>query len=278
MGTRGVIEERRREAKVDPGAGLASALPRNRAGARLGALPMEFGFGAQMREVGSDQIGSDKASPGVGVRRALDAGPTSPAIVNAHARPLVMQADPSVAAIEHGRPNDDMEDEQVIAARQAALFNSSTAGAKLSGDGKGGEKGPGAIGAGGAKGAGQTSSPAGAGGTGPADLERLGYIRSVQGKVHPLWGNAFPKWAALEGRGGSAVIAFTIEADGKVSNASVARSSGIAEFDENVRKAVLKGAPFGKLPSSLGKRFTMSITFNAPNPAVRPKFSGDGVQ
>ncbi|NUP12037.1 MAG: TonB C-terminal domain-containing protein [Polyangiaceae bacterium] len=278
MGNRGIIEERRREAKVDPGAGLASATARNRAGGTLGDAAKEHGWGARVGPVGTDAVGAQKASPGQGILTAWDVGRESDAAVNAHARPLVSQQDPSVPALTEGRPNDNVEDEQAVAARQASLLHASTSGAKNAGEGRGGETGPGAVGAGGSKGPGQSSAPAGAGGAGPADLVKLGYIRTVQSKVHPHWANAFPKWAALEGRGGSAVISFTIEADGTVSSARVARSSTIAEFDENVRKAVLKGAPFGKLPSSLGQRFTMSITFNAPNPAVRPKFSGDGPQ
>ncbi|MBK6516633.1 MAG: energy transducer TonB [Polyangiaceae bacterium] len=248
MGKLGVLEERRREAKVDPGAGLAWATPRNRAGGELGAAPEPTGAGAPKLLAGTDQIGGPIASPGLGAKRARDAGPESSALVNAHARPLVFHADPSVPSLEEGKPGDDVEDEQSVAARMAALLHASTSGGAKLGQGKGGEAGPGAVGAGGAKGAGQSSSPAGGGGSGPPDLERIGYIRSVQVKVHPHWANAFPKWAALEGRGGSAVIAFTIEADGTVSSARVARSSGIAEFDENVRKAVFKGRPSASCP------------------------------
>lgn len=278
MGDSGVIEERRREAKFDPGMGLLSSAARNRAGAKLGSAWRAPGVGETEETVGSSAVGGPKASLGQGAKRVADRARESAAARNAHARPLVAHADPSVPSLEDGRPNDDTEGPQSVSARMAALLHASTSGARDTGDGRGGDQGAGPPGADGRKGPGQTSSPAGAGGPGPADIARLGYIRSVQTKVHPLWKNAFPKWAALEGRGGTAVIAFTVEADGTVSSARVARSSGIAEFDENVRRAVLRGAPFGKLPSALGKRFSMSITFNAPNPAVRPKFSGDGPQ
>ena len=96
-------------------------------------------------------------------------------------------------------------------------------------------------------------------------------------KVHPLWANAFPKWAIAEGLQGTAIVTFTIEADGSVSSATVSRPSGVAEFDANVRAAVLRAAPFGPLPASLGPRFRWSMPFVAKNEAVRPKDPSEGV-
>lgn len=278
IGTDGVAEERRKEAKRDPGKGVRAAAARNRQGAKLGATPMDPGEEERDRLAGSNTEGGKARSPGAGARSLADAPHESSALRNAEARPQVTQGDPSVPSTDQGRPNDDVEDEQAVATRMLSFQHASTAGGAKRADGRGGETGSGPTGAGGTKGPGQSSSPAGAGGSGPADVERNGYVRSVQQKVHPLWANAFPKFAAMEGRGGSAVISFTIEADGSVKSARIARSSGIPEFDENVRQAVLRGAPFGKLPASLGPRFSLSITFNAPNPAVRPKHSNDGPQ
>lgn len=278
MGETGTATERRKQSDLDPARGLLSATPRSQEGGALGAEPQPKGDESRTLLAGTNTLGGTKASPGVGATRTADFGPEQPTLNNAHARPLVPQNDPSTAALDEGRPNDDIEDPQSVAARMLSLQHASTSGAKNVGEGRGGEKGAGAPGSGGTRGAGQTATPAGAGGNGPADLERNGYVRSVQSKVHPLWANAFPRKAALEGKGGVAVISFTIEADGSVSGARVARSSGIPEFDENVRQAVLRGAPYAKPPASLGPRFGMSITFNSPNPAVKPKFSGDGPQ
>jgi TonB family protein len=97
------------------------------------------------------------------------------------------------------------------------------------------------------------------------------YLRQVMAKIHPLWANAFPHWAALEGRQGTVIITFVLGPDGNVLSASVSRSSGIAEFDENCRQAVLRGSPYGPLPPELGTSFRWSMPFDARNPAVKPK-------
>jgi len=98
------------------------------------------------------------------------------------------------------------------------------------------------------------------------------YLRQVMTKVHPLWANAFPKWAALEGLQGTTIITFTIRADGTVVSASVSRPSGIPEFDENCRRAVLRGAPYPPLPPELGPSFRWAMPFDVRNPAVRPRY------
>ena len=66
-----------------------------------------------------------KVELGQGILTAWDVGHESAAAVNAHARPLVSQQDPSVAALTEGRPNDNVEDEQAVAARQACSAQSS---------------------------------------------------------------------------------------------------------------------------------------------------------
>ena len=96
------------------------------------------------------------------------------------------------------------------------------------------------------------------------------YRRRVMSKIHPLWANAFPQSAALEGRQGRVIVALTIGKDGNVSGVSIARTSGVPEFDENVRKAVLKAAPFPPLPPELSARsMRWAISFDARNPVVR---------
>lgn len=283
MGKQGRTAARHGRGLSDPARGALAAASAEKRGGVLGALSEQQGLGSRPRSPGVEIEGaSDRdPSPRRGVPRFASAGGIAASADVARARPLVSQGDPSLASRDNGRPNDDSDDPQAVEPAMRALMDASTAGGKKIGEGRGGEPGPSASpGAGGNKGAGQTASGAGQGGNGPADVERNGYMRAVSGKVNVLFqkGNAFPKAAALEGKSGTAVIAFTIEADGSVSSARVARASGIPEFDAAVRRFVLQSAPFGKLPSSLGSRFTMSITFASPNPAVRPKFSNDGMQ
>ena len=83
--------------------------------------------------------------------------------------------------------------------------------------------------------------------------------------------SSFPKWAALEGRGGSTIVSFVVQADGSVSNVVTARPSGFPDFDARMRAAVRRAAPFGTPPSDLRAPFRHSHEFVVTNPAVRPK-------
>jgi TonB family protein len=103
---------------------------------------------------------------------------------------------------------------------------------------------------------------------------RTDYLRRVLARIHPLWRDAFPKWAIAEGLGGTVIVSFVISANGSVASARVTRPSGIPEFDENCRQAVLRGAPFEPLPPELGTSFSWSMPFVAKNPAVRPQNPG----
>ncbi len=273
MGKTGVAEERRPEAPADPGPGTRFAMPRSDLGAAPGGERHE-GEGETAMLDGAATPGGSHRSAGVGFDRGR--GQTeNAALVNAHARPMMLEGSPSVPALEEGRPSDTIESEQAVSARMQSLLHASTAGGKA-GEGRGGEGGGGAPGAGGSRGPTSSASQLGTGGTGAGDLERITYLRAVQGKIHPLWAHAFPAWAIMEGRGGTAIVTFTIEASGAVSSASVTRSSGIPEFDANVRAAVLRGAPYGPLPAPLGPRLTWSMPFVAKNPAVRPKNPREG--
>ncbi|KYF83747.1 hypothetical protein BE11_00470 [Sorangium cellulosum] len=102
-------------------------------------------------------------------------------------------------------------------------------------------------------------------------------MRQVMAKLHPLWADAFPKWAAGEGLQGTVIVTFVIRADGTVGSASVTRPSGIPEFDENCRRAVLRGAPYPPVPPELGEIFRWSMPFEARNPAVLPKHPARGI-
>ncbi|HEU4537965.1 MAG TPA: energy transducer TonB, partial [Polyangiaceae bacterium] len=151
----------------------------------------------------------------------------------------------------------------------------STAGGRLAPAGRGGERGGEATGAGGPEGPGSRATPLGQGQGPLVDLDgsdpRLSdYHRRLLAKIHPLWADAFPRWAALEGLQGLAIVQFTVLADGSIAGARVLRPSGVAEFDENVRRAVLRAAPFPPLPANLRARsVNFKLTFDASNPAVR---------
>jgi TonB family protein len=96
------------------------------------------------------------------------------------------------------------------------------------------------------------------------------YRRSVVAKIYPLWENAFPKAASLDGKQGRAIVSMVIYSDGRVGDVRIARPSGFPEFDENVRVAVVRASPFGPFPPSIpGPSMRWSITFDMNNPVVR---------
>ena len=66
------------------------------------------------------------------------------------------------------------------------------------------------------------------------------------------------------------IVSFVIYSDGHVESVRVSRASGVPEFDENVRLAVLRAAPFGPFPPTIpGPSMRWSITFDMTNPVVR---------
>ena len=76
---------------------------------------------------------------------------------------------------------------------------------------------------------------------------------------------------AVDGVQGVVVVTCTILADGSVAGATLTRSSGVPELDENYRRAILKAAPFGPLPPELGTTFRLALPLDMRNPAVRPR-------
>lgn len=275
MGDSGSLERRGPEAAMDPATGTLTSLPRANEGAMLGSV-VTSGGPDMTRSTGAAVLGSERASPGLGLPGRARRGPSQTAFDNARARPLVAKNDPSVTATAEGKPSDTVDTDQADAARLASIIHASTAGGDK-GKGRGGEKGPGAVGAQGTpSSAGQTAAAMGQGGSGEGDLVTMGYVRAVQSKVHPFWEHAFPRWAILEGKSGFAIVSVTLDAEGRVVSTSIARASSVPEFDENVQKAIRDAAPFGPLPSALKPRFTLQLTFSAVNPAVRPKHAQNG--
>lgn len=267
--------ERRAPARVDPSAGAHEQGAPQRRGGQVGALEIPLGEGMSPRAIGGAVEGGARSSPGLGVRDRAPGHDSRASAEVPYARPMVSEGTPSVPASTRGRPNDTEDSEQEVATAIQSLVHASTAGG-VAGRGPGGEEGSGPIGSGGMTGGGSSAKVLGNGhGAGvdsnPGDRRRTQYMRQVMGKIHPLWANAFPTWAVLEGRQGTAIITFVISADGSVTRATVTRPSGVPEFDENCRQAVLRGAPYAPLPPELGPSFRWAMPFEAKNPAVRPR-------
>lgn len=61
----------------------------------------------------------------------------------------------------------------------------------------------------------------------------------------------FPRDLALSLRQGEVVVGFTLSAEGAISDLRVAQSSGFASFDQTVLDALLRAAPYGRVPRSI---------------------------
>jgi TonB family protein len=272
---KGTRPERLKPAPVDPSVGAPSSAAPSRLGSNAGAEELAMGVGLPRRDPGTAEAGGATSSPGLGLRDGRPGDDHHASANVAEGRPMVNQGTPSVPSNEQGKPRDTADSEQEVAAAMQSIVHASSAGGKR-GNGPGGQAGEGPTGAGGVNGGGSQAKALGSGtGTGVdndlRDARRMTYLRQVMAKIHPLWANAFPRSAALEGLQGTAIITFVIGQDGNVTSAVVSRPSGIPEFDENCRMAVLRGSPFGPLPPELGASFRWAMPFEARNPAVRPK-------
>jgi TonB family protein len=269
MGT-GRLRERRPPAERNPDRGALRAPPLQHLGAGTVQTPPDEPSGDLPRH----DSGTVLASPGLGTVRDAPGPEHRAAAAVVTGRPLVTRGPIAFAAEEQGPSRDRVDSEQEVAATIESMIHASTAGG-LPGHGQGGEDGEGAAASGGPSRTGLRAFPFGDG-PGPFraraddDPRVSDYWRSVRAKIDPLWEHAFPKWASLEGRQGWAVISFVIRADGQVADVRVARPSGVSEFDENLRLAVLKAAPFAPFPPVIkAPAMQWSITFDVKNPAVR---------
>ena len=266
----GRLKERRPPSNRNPDQGALRAPPVQPFGAGNVQTPEAEPSGDLPRH----DSGTVLASPGLGTMRNAPGPDHRVAAAVVTGRPLVTRGPVAFAAEEQGPSRDRVDSEQEVAATIESIVHASTAGG-LPGPGQGGEEGEGAAASGGPSVTGSRAFPFGAG-PGPfTDWSRddphvSDYWRSVRAKIDPLWEHAFPKWASLEGRQGWAVISFVIRADGQVTEVRVARPSGVPEFDENLRRAVLKAAPFAPFPPVIkAPEMRWSITFDMKNPAVR---------
>lgn len=103
----------------------------------------------------------------------------------------------------------------------------------------------------------------------PNDPRIIGYQRVVNSKIKATWGEVFPRHHAVEGRQGVVIVEFVIHASGAITGLSLARTSGLPEFDEIIRSAVARSAPFPPLPAVFGTSKRWRIAVDARNPAVR---------
>ena len=269
----GHLAERRPRAAADPSRGALRADQPALRGSVVGA-PREVGEFETAHEAGGESRGGPHAAPGMGILSGTPGRDHRPSAAVARGRPRVTEAPPSIPADRTGSPKDTVDSEQEVAATVQSLVHASTAGGVLGG-GPGGQEGSLPAGSEGALGPGSRAAPFG-GGSGPftglsdADPRISAYRRSVLAKIYPLWENAFPKSASLEGKQGRAIIALVIYSDGHVDGVRVARPSGVPEFDDNVRLAVLRAAPFGPFPPNIpSPSMNWKITFDMNNPVVR---------
>lgn len=102
----------------------------------------------------------------------------------------------------------------------------------------------------------------------PAVDSRTEYLGRARARIDRLW--TFPAWAAAKGMRATVIVTFAVQADGRVMTADVTQPSGIPEFDESCRQAVLRAGPYEPLPPELGPSLRATMTFDgarAPAPA-----------
>ncbi len=220
--------------------------------------------------------GAAHASAGRGVRDGAPGEDHRDSALVALARPYVNQGTPSVPADVRDKPTDNVDADQEVALRMQSILHASNAGG-ATGPGTGGQAGPGAAGAGGAVGPGSASRALGTGqGPGldvdPRDRRRSDYVRQIHAKLGPYtdWRKLVSVATAAEGVQGVVVVTLTILADGTLAGTSLTRTSGVAELDDNYRRAISKAAPFGPVPAELGAPFRVALSLDLRNQAVRP--------
>jgi TonB family protein len=278
----GVLPIRRAPAESDPEFGVRrGSLAPTALGARVGGPALEHGDASELLP-GAQRSGATRAVDALG---APDASSSSHQLRRSArvmlARPWVRRSRAAVPAPARGRPNDDVDSSQAVASAVESLVHASTAGARRSGAGPGGEAAPGPVGSGGRHGSGSRSSAAGSGPGALSDVGRdsgaLGYFGNMQSKLEPYWRHAFPTWAIAEGLGGMAIVGVTLSPEGRVQAVTLVRPSGVSEFDRNVMAAVERAGPFGPVPRVFGRHsLRVNVAFDATNPVVGRQGPGPG--
>ncbi len=99
--------------------------------------------------------------------------------------------------------------------------------------------------------------PAGPGVPGGTDPNGDWYLAGVQRKIWMVWMQQI-KPPAKE----AAMVAFTIQADGTVTDVRLTQSSGVSLVDFAAQRAIASSAPFAPLPRDYGtNRFTIQAVF-----------------
>ena len=99
------------------------------------------------------------------------------------------------------------------------------------------------------------------------DRRYLTYFRKIYRKIQPLW--RFPRDLEILMEQGDVLVQFTVGSDGRLTRIHVRKSSGFPRFDKNAVAAIRRAAPFGPIPSLLGKELTILAPFEFSNPMVR---------
>jgi TonB family protein len=275
----GKLAIRRQPAPADPSRGTSAGAIAETEGSLVGGPETEAGAGHEP-EAGGEKPGREREIGALGVPSSQPGSDYRRSASVALARPMVTRSRAAVPAPTRGRPNDTVDSSQDVARYVASLVHASNAGGRT-GSGPGGERAPGSPASGGPNGTGSLATPSGSGAGALLDVGAdggvIGWFRGIERKVEPYWRKAFPDWAISEGRGGLVTITMVVQKDGTLISASVARSSGIAEFDKNILIAVRRAAPFAPLPPRLrpGPQ-VLRMTFDATNPAVGRDSGGIG--
>lgn len=191
------------------------------------------------------------------------------------ARPSVPRARAAVPAHQRARPADTLDSEAEVRNTVQSLIQAGGLGVQQ--HGPGGEPGPDGPGRDGVRPSGARAQPSGTAASGVGFSRDTGLGRYYQELLSQIdWHEAFPTWAIADGRGGVARIGLTVHADGSVSQVSVVRPSGIAEFDRNLVVAIRRDAPYGPLPPAAGGVLRLQISFDALNPVVGREGAGPG--
>jgi TonB family protein len=234
--------------------------------------------GAEPDEVAGGSIpGTDHRGVGKGAPDGRDVQDFHASARVLFARPWVPAARAAVPTETRDRPNDTLDSSQEVAAKVSSLLQASSAGGQV-GPGVGGERGGGAPGLLGAAGVGSRSSPSGAGfGRDFSDDPGFsGYARSLQSHLSRVLAKTFPDWAIEQGRGGHVIFDMTLNASGQPSAVRLIRPSGVAEYDQNVLRAVRAVSSFGTLPSGYTAPAQFRISWDALNPVVGREGPGPG--
>ncbi len=282
----GERQQTRRFARTDPSAGAWRSARAGRDGAPPARRPasekdaerrVRTSAGAQDEGLVGKQgtASANRTTTGAGQYRGPAGLDDRSSARVAKGRVLAVQGANSAPADQRGEQSDTVDAEQEVMPRERALLRASTAGGKA-GQGKGGQEGPGSTGSGGDTGPGSRATPLGSGpghaaGVDPADLRRRVYLRQLWSKIHRSWSaRDFPKWAALQGHQGHAIVSFRVAADGSVGSIVLSRRSGFSAFDNKMLAAVRRAAPFAPLPTGFGASLQHQHAFVVSNPAVLP--------